>query len=348
MGSLNQHSRGGQGVNRLAALLPLLWLACLSSAARAESEPEPAVVQIYNGLGTEAGACVWGRVLEDKQQTKPKSRKERWYSKLKRNFDAMESDEIPHAELEIRVLGKRYAAKANDEGLFSVEIPGPLVVGSHSLDAKLKRKGRWRVESARLLIWPKKPGVAVISDIDDTVLDSGVSNKVRLVKKVMMTNAHDLKTFSRAPSLFGVWAARRYPVVFVSGSPVNLYPKLTRFLSLQGFPRAPLLLKDFGLKDLTEQKAYKLGHIAQVVKLLPGYKLILVGDDGEQDPEIYREVERKYPGRVEAAMIHKVAKGDRPRMKGQIVFGDYKELARTLRSRKLLSEDELRRVEKKR
>ena len=105
-----------------------------------------------------------------------------------------------------------------------------------------------------------------------------------------------------------------------------------------------MLLKDFGLKDLTEQKAYKLKHIATVTKLLPGYRFILVGDDGEQDPEIYREVALLHPERVEQVLIHKVTdKPSRPPT-GQVHFSDYKALARALHRRKLLDDAELKRV----
>lgn len=335
-----------QHIRALVAVNTAL-LACAVSPAEARRR-KPVVIQIYNGFGTPKAARVWGRVLEDKGLPAPRA-KESWYRKLKRNFHALESDEIPEARLEIRVLGRKLPVKADREGLFEVRIKGPIREGRHPVTARFiadddGKKRRFRVVSGKLLVWPAKPGVAVISDIDDTVLQTGVGSKLRMAKRVMTTNAHDLKTYAGAPALFRVWSARGYPLVFVSGSPVNLYPKLARFLALNRFPTAPLMLKDFGLADLTKQKAYKLGHIATVVRLLPGYRFILVGDDGEQDPEIYGEVVRRYRGRVAAVLIHKVAEKPRPAPKGQLHFDDYRQAAGALHRRRLLSAAELRRV----
>jgi phosphatidate phosphatase APP1 len=335
-----QHIRALVAVN-------MAILVCAVSTAEARRR-KPVVIQIYNGFGTPKAARVWGRVLEDKGLPAPKA-KESWYSKLKRNYHALESDEIPEAQLEIRVLGRRQPVKADKEGLFEVKIKGPIREGKHPVTARFiadddGKKRRFRVVGGKLLVWPAKPGVAVISDIDDTVLETGVGSKLRMAKRVMTTNARDLKTFTGAPALYRVWSARGYPLVFVSGSPVNLYLKLTRFLALKRFPRAPLMLKDFGFKDLTKQKAYKLAHIATAAQLLPGYRFILVGDDGEQDPEIYKEVERRYKGRVEVVLIHKVSKKPKPAPKGQLHFDDFRKVAAALHKRRLLSAAELKKV----
>lgn len=348
-GSLSQHSPGPSSVNVNLVVAALV----LGLAGTAYAGPDPAVIQIYNGLGTPAGARIWGRVLEDEgERSKKKKKKRSWLGKLKDNYRALESDEIPHAELELVALGKRWRVKADEEGLFELVLPGPLAEGKHPVTAKLVadgkgRKRKFRATAAQLLVFPKKPGVAVISDIDDTVLATGVQSKLKLIKHVLLTDAGDLKTFPHAPALYRVWAGRGHPVVFVSGSPVNLYPKLTRFFQLKGFPAGPLLLKNLGTDKLTEQRAYKLGRIARAMALLPGYKLLLVGDDGEQDPEIYDEVRRKHPGRVVAVMIHKVSSEPRALPKRQIGFSSYKELARVLARRKLLDAAELARVEGK-
>jgi phosphatidate phosphatase APP1 len=324
-----------------------LLVAC---PGRADGDDDPALVQIYNGLGTTKGARIWGRVIED-EGGEPSKRKERWYRKLKRNIKALESDEIPHARLELKVLGRKLRVKSDEEGLFSARVRGPLPAGSHPVEAALKEKRPYRVSAGRLLIWPAKgTRVAVISDIDDTVLQTGVGNKLRMARRVLSTSAHDLRTYAHAPALYGIWAKRGYPLVFVSGSPQNLYPKLTRFLALKRFPAAPLLLKDFGGKHaLTEQVAYKLDHIERVLKLLPGYKLLLVGDSGESDPEIYAKVAQKHRGRVLAIMIHRLKgkqRAGREKLeKKQLFFTSYLELARALEKRKLLTGEELKSIE---
>jgi len=315
--------------------------------ASASADAKRARVVVYNGFGTTARACLWGRVLEDKDYGKAK-KKDSWYRKMRRNISALESDEIPNVKLKIKVLGKEHAVKADGEGLFKLELKGPLKQGEHKISARLLGKRPFRVEPGRLLVWPKKAGVVVISDIDDTVLDTKVTSKIKMLKGVLMKSARDLNTFKGAPPLFRVWAKRRYPVVFVSGSPVNLYSRLQHFLTLTRFPAAPLLLKELGKDKLTEQKGYKLRQIKKALDLLPGYKMILVGDSGEADPEVYAEVARRYPKRVKVVAIHRVTKesASAARFKGQVLFSKYRKLAKLLSKKGLLTKGEYKAVKK--
>ena len=326
----------------LGGMLLLLLLAPGLSLADAKR----ARIVLYNGFGTEAGARLRGRVLEDKDHGKAK-KKESWYRKLRRNVSALESDEIPGVKLQIQVLGRKLEATSDKEGMFKLELKGPLKVGNHPVTARVVAgKLRFRTEPARLLVWPKKPGTVVISDIDDTVLDTRVTSKLKMIKGVLFKNARDLNTFKGAPGLFAVWSRRGYPIVFVSGSPYNLYSRLQHFLALCRFPAAPLMLKQLGQDKLTEQKGYKLRQIEEVAQLLPGYKMILVGDSGEKDPEVYAEVKRAHPGQVMITGIHRVTRESSAaaRFSGQVLFRKYRSLARTLYNKKLLSKKEYRAV----
>ena len=326
----------------------LLTVALLAWPRPAAADPERARIVIYNGFGTTARACLGGRVLEDKAYGKAK-KNESWYRKMRRNISALESDEIPNVKLEIQVLGKKHMVKSDSEGLFKLDLPGPLKVGDHLITARLKGKLPFRTEAGRLLIWPKKPGVVVISDIDDTVLDTKVTSKLKMLKGVLLKNARDLNTFKGAPSLFRVWAGRGYPIVFVSGSPINLYSRLQHFLSLTRFPAAPLMLKELGKDKLTEQKGYKLRQIKKVLDLLPGYQLIMVGDSGEKDPEVYTAVARKHPKRVMVTAIHRVTPEPHgaARFAGQVLFSSYRKLSKTLVNKGLLTPAEYKLVKKR-
>ena len=289
----------------------------------------------------------WGRVVVDPGLAPP-GKEEGKLAKLRRTIAVMESDELPRAKVELSVLGRRVRATADDEGFFTLDLAGPLKQGNHRVNARLLGKSRkYRAPPGRLLIWPRKPGIAVISDIDDTVLQTGVTSKARMLRKVLFSNAHDLNSYSNAPSLYRVWAGRGYPVVYVSGSPFNLYPRIIGFMRLKGFPQSPLFLKNFGTDSLTEQVAYKLSRIGQAMALLPGYRFILVGDSGEKDPEVYRQVQGLHPKQVMATLIHRVTNEDMTslRFKGQLLFNFYSGLARVLKEKGLLNAKELKIVE---
>lgn len=337
--------RAWKWLRRLIWVLPLVLLP--HPDASASDVEEPALILLYNGLGTTAAARMWGRVVEDPGLAPP-SKAEGRLQKLRRTVKLMESDEIPGAWVELKVLGRRLKVKSDGEGFFEVDLKGPLKRGDHKVTARLVGSRRpHKAAPGRLKVWPKEPGVAVISDMDDTLLRTGVTNKARMLKRVLFSNALDLRAFGHAPALYRTWAKRGYPLVFVSGSPYNLYPRLTRFMKLQRLPASPLMLKDFGTDALTEQVTYKLKKIFEVMALLPGYRFILVGDSGEKDPEVYRAVQAKMPQAVMVTLIHRVTnEGMRdPRFKGQVLFNFYSGLARGLGQLGLLTTEEVKQVE---
>jgi phosphatidate phosphatase APP1 len=52
--------------------------------------------------------------------------------------------------------------------------------------------------------------------------------------------------------------------------------------------------------------AYKTAKIDELMTRLPWVRWVLVGDDGEKDPEIYQTVRERYPKRVRAVWIRRV------------------------------------------
>jgi phosphatidate phosphatase APP1 len=169
-----------------------------------------------------------------------------------------------------------------------------------------------------VLIPPDDSEFGIISDIDDTVLETGVTRKLAMARTVFLNNARTRLPFKGVAAFYealvqGVNPGGENPIFFVSGSPWNLYDLLAEFMDLQKIPRGPILLRDFGLdvRKLIkkETRAHKLDCIRPILNLYPKLRFILIGDSGEQDPEIYREVVREYPGRILAIYIRKIGVG---------------------------------------
>ncbi len=57
---------------------------------------------------------------------------------------------------------------------------------------------------------------------------------------------------------------------------------------------------------LQSQEATKLRAIEPILAAYPERRFILIGDSGEQDPEIYAQVARDHPGRVTTIFIRAV------------------------------------------
>jgi hypothetical protein len=158
-------------------------------------------------------------------------------------------------------------------------------------------------------------GVSVVSDIDDTIKISHVRDRAALMENTF------LKPFAAAPGM-AAWyqeLARTSPGVafhYLSASPMQLYPALQAFLDSEGFPAGSVHLREStSWRTLIAGKETTVAHKTKALDRLfaryPKRRFILIGDSGENDPEIYAHAARRHPGRVEAIHIRDVTGEDR-------------------------------------
>ncbi len=154
-------------------------------------------------------------------------------------------------------------------------------------------------------------GLTVISDIDDTVKVSHVTDKKKLIAKTFT------QEFEPAPGM-----AQRYRkleddrgarFVYVSSSPWQLYPELANMFTDGGFPQPTAFhLKTFRLKDkrvfdlAADPFEAKVARIESIIAAHPQRDYILVGDTGERDPEVYAAIARAHPKRIQRIMLRNV------------------------------------------
>jgi phosphatidate phosphatase APP1 len=98
-------------------------------------------------------------------------------------------------------------------------------------------------------------------------------------------------------------------VVYLSTGPWNVAPALEEFLARHGYPPGPLLLTDWGPTAsgwFRSGREHKQTQLRRLMGELPALRWILVGDDGQQDPDIYTGLSRDFPGRVRAVLIRQL------------------------------------------
>jgi phosphatidate phosphatase APP1 len=70
------------------------------------------------------------------------------------------------------------------------------------------------------------------------------------------------------------------------------------------------MLRDWGLSERellpTTHGSHKIEAIRSIVELYPTLPFVLIGDSGQEDPEIYREIVARYPSRILAIYIRNV------------------------------------------
>jgi phosphatidate phosphatase APP1 len=157
----------------------------------------------------------------------------------------------------------------------------------------------------------------VISDIDDTVIQSNVGSFLQTLKTFLFSNARTrlplpgVAAFYRALHT-GPNGPGQCPIFYVSNGLWNLYDLLQDFFAFNRIPRdAVLLLRNWGVYSdeilPTRQRRYKLGLIRPILDLYRDLDFILIGDSGEADPEIYCELVHQYKKRILAVYIRNIS-----------------------------------------
>ncbi|HEX6909376.1 MAG TPA: phosphatase domain-containing protein [Longimicrobium sp.] len=232
-----------------------------------------------------------------------------------------ESDEVPGARVRIHYPGGPVTVTADEEGFFEAWIhPRPeLAAGAlwHTLECELEHPAddppaRCR---AQLLVPPPESAFGVISDLDDTVIKTGATSLLRMARTTFLSNARTRVPFPGVAAFYralqkGAGESPFNPVFYVSSSPWNLHDLLTEFLTLQKIPIGPLMLRDWGMSAQesmpTGHAGHKLGAIRRILDLFPALPFILIGDSGQEDPEIYHRVVHDHPDRILAVYIRNV------------------------------------------
>jgi hypothetical protein len=152
-------------------------------------------------------------------------------------------------------------------------------------------------------------GLSVISDIDDTIKISEVRDRKALIRNTFCRAYQPVPGMAQ---LYHDWAGQGALFHYVSASPWQLYVPLSDFISSNGFPSGTFHLKQFRVKDqsvfdlFASPEKYKTSVIGPLLRKFPERQFIFSGDSGEEDPEIYGELARKYPKQVRRIFIRDV------------------------------------------
>ena len=173
------------------------------------------------------------------------------------------------------------------------------------------------------LIEPR--GLSVISDVDDTIKVSEVTNRRALLANTFL---REYKPVAGMPELYRRWEQPGVRFHYVSASPWQLYGPISDFIAAEKFPAGTLHMKMFRLKDesavnlLAAQHKYKPEVIAKILTDFPQRRFVLVGDSGEQDPEIYGELARTFKEQVVRIFIRQAGLQDKNDDRYDVAFKD--------------------------
>jgi phosphatidate phosphatase APP1 len=172
------------------------------------------------------------------------------------------------------------------------------------------------VAHAEVFVPPSSARFIVISDIDDTVMYTGVANKIRMMVNLFGRDARSRVAFPGVAAFYralhaGGAGSERNPMLYVSRGPWSIYEVLDAFFRLHDIPVGPILfLREWGLtiqRPLPRRaKEHKGKLIREMLSLYDDLPFVLIGDSGQHDPELYRDIVREHPGRVLAVYIRNI------------------------------------------
>lgn len=273
----------------------------------------PLQIVPYRGYGTRQQAMLRGRVLEASVLERSLPTDTRWRS-IRRMLRRFNSREVPDASVSAQWGSSAFSAQTDDEGYFELQVssdelagPGTWKLGYVEVTGARVRGAQPVRSPAEVLVPGPQVELCVVSDIDDTVLQTHVTQRLKMIWVTLSRSAYTRMPFEGTSELYralsgGTSGHADNPVFYVSKSPWNLYDFLVDFLDYHELPRGPLLLRDIGLHEAPPLD-HKTKAVRGLLAMYAGLPFVLIGDSGERDADIYVAAAERHPGRVRAIYI---------------------------------------------
>jgi len=266
----------------------------------------PPVIEAYLGYSTPEHWVARGRVLTRliRPEVRPGQRQLR---NLLQMLSLFLTDEV--AEVTVTAPAHGVSAITDEEGYFTLLVPRGTAQGWAEVTVE--------AEDARAVLPVQVTGpgarLAVVSDIDDTVIATGAWNLWRNLRTTFTGNLQTRTVFPDAVELLGRLSQEgRNPLFFVSSSPWNLHGFLEALFARASLVRAPLFLRDLGIGEVQPAASTHGEHKGSVLDRLlaanPDLPFWLVGDTGQHDAEIYAAAAARHPGRIARVTLRRAGR----------------------------------------
>lgn len=292
---------------------------------------DPIHIVTFRSYGTANHLYAKGRALEDENIDLSKKG---FFNLLINAYKRFKTDLITEASLILTLPdGRTIQTKTDNQGYFLVDQAIkdiiPLLDETGCLQYQISFLGNSQLGkiqkenlfTGEVFIPSQKAKFGVISDVDDTIIHTGLTSrfKWKVVKNTIFKRAEKRIPLEGAADFYemlknGKSGNETNPIFYVSHGPWNLYTYLELFLEKNQFPKGPILLRDF-VNPLTKrflpkaignEKPQKQKEILNLLKTYPKLPFILIGDSGEHDPDIYTEIAEAHPERILAIYLRNV------------------------------------------
>jgi phosphatidate phosphatase APP1 len=222
-----------------------------------------------------------------------------------RGWRSFTSVPVGDARVIVRAGGTETEVVSDRGGVVDARIGAALDPGWQTIE--LRVEDRPPVE-ARVFVVDPSVDFGVVSDIDDTVMVTALPRPLLAAWNTFVLDEHARQPVPGMAVLYDRLhrAHPGAPLVYLSTGAWNVAPTLTRFLTRNLYPAGPLLLTDWGPTHTSWFRSgsdHKRDSLRRLAADFPKLRWLLVGDDGQHDPDLYGDFATADPDRVAAIAI---------------------------------------------
>jgi len=220
---------------------------------------------------------------------------------------------VGYLPVTIVIGGREHRAKTDRSGYLDITIENHgLPPGWHDITIAAKAA---RPETARAYIVPDSARLGLVSDIDDTVMVTSVPRPFIALWNTFVRHGSARRVVPGMAAMYDeiVGTAPGTPVFYLSTGAWNIMPTLVQVLRTGGYPAGAMLMTDWGPTNtgwFRSGQEHKRAALRRLRSEFPHIQWLLVGDDGQHDPMIYREFASEYPDRVAGIAIRQLTPGE--------------------------------------
>ena len=252
------------------------------------------------------------------------------------------SREVPSLAVSMEIVhengeNEQHQALTDDEGYVHFDVilrksdPWPSHPAWETVTFRWRNREGEQSVDGHVLMPGANSTFGVISDIDDTVMETGITGGLKqlarnwrrvlaeLPEERLLVPGADLFYNALGGSTLAAQDggehtgekrdASQNPFFYISSSPWNLFSYLVAFKRGRGLPLGPLMLRDWGLNTSTFGKsshgAHKIAAIDTILGTYPELQFALIGDDTQGDLVAFGETVKRHGQRIRAVFIRK-------------------------------------------
>lgn len=284
------------------------------------SRKQKPYLKVYHGYGHTGSLMVSGHVFKRKPYT-PGGSRPGLVPNFIRLLQLFFIRPMAAVQVQLHFYGQVITDETRADGFFTFEWQSEkeLAAGWHELTIAAVDDGGNMITTGQGGVFvPHVTQFGFISDIDDTVLKSYSATVLRRLFELLVRPPSGRRIFVEAAAHYRLLSQAHTtddvlnPMFYVSSSEWNLYDYLKAIFKRNDLPEGAFVLnriKRWYQLLVTGKTGHegKLEHIFRILDTFPRQQFVLIGDNSQKDPDIYKAVTGRYPGQVYAVYIRNVS-----------------------------------------